>query len=172
MQLHNTAPIGTSNGPAYPGEDGFATPRKARIVFVCAGDSSRSLMAEGWANHLGGGWIEARSADTGRHDTTPRALAVMREADVDISQRTPVLLSPEILAWANLIVTICGRDEALTCPVLPPWVRKNHWPLNDPAKATGTDEQIIQAYRATRDIIRTCVTSLIVQRRTRETARR
>ncbi len=91
----------------FPGGNGFATPHKARVVFVCAGDSSRSLMAEGWANRLGGCWIEARSADTDPHNNNPRALAVMREADVDISQRTPVLLSPEILAWANLVVTIC-----------------------------------------------------------------
>ena len=169
---NNTVPVETVNGPAFPGEDGFAAPRKTRVVFLCAGDSSRSLMAEGWANHLGGGWIEARAAVTGRHDAAPRALAVMSEAGVDLSPRPPSHITPEILAWAHLVVTICGRDEALTCPALPPWVRKNHWPLNDPAKATGTEQETLQAFRLTRDILRTCVTSLIVERRTRETARR
>lgn len=172
MQLQNTAPVGTDDGPMFPGGNGLATPRKARVVFLCTGDSSRSLMAEGWANRLGGCWIEARAADTDPHDNNPRAVAVMREVDMDISLRMPARLTPEILAWANLVVTICARDEERICPGLPPWVRKNHWPLNDPAKATGAEEQIMQAYRATRDIIRTCVTSLIVERRIRETARR
>jgi arsenate reductase len=172
MEGSNTILGGTVNGPVFPGQDGIAAPRKMRVVFLCAGDSSRSLMAEGWANHLGGSWIEARAAVTGRHDTIPRALAVMSESEVAMSPQPPSRITPEILAWANLVVTICGREEALTCPALPPWVRKNHWPLNDPAKATGTEQETLQAFRLTRDILRTCVTSLIVERRTRETARR
>ena len=134
--------------------------RKARILFLCTGNSCRSQMAEGWANHLGGEWLEAISAGIEAHGKNPRAIAVMREAGVDISRQESTRVTSEMLAQADLVVTVCGHADE-HCPVLPPGVQKKHWPLEDPAKATGTEEQIMAKFRATRDEIRSRVEGLI-----------
>ena len=76
----------------------------------------------------------------------------MHEAGVDISRRESARLAPELLAWADLVVTVCKQADE-SCPALPHGTRKNHWPLNDPATATGTDEEIMQVFRASRDPI-------------------
>ena len=134
--------------------------RKARILFLCTGNSCRSQMAEGWANHLGNEWLEATSAGIEAHGKNPRAIAVMREAGVDISRQESTRVTPEMLAQADLVVTVCGHADE-HCPVLPPGVRKHHWPLEDPAKAAGTEEQIMAKFRAARDEVRARVEGLI-----------
>jgi arsenate reductase len=134
--------------------------RKARILFLCTGNSCRSQMAEGWANHLGSEWIEARSAGIEAHGKNPRAIAVMREAGVDISRQESTRVTSEMLMSADLVVTVCGHADE-HCPVLPPGVQKKHWPLEDPAKATGTEEQIMAQFRATRDVVRSRVEGMI-----------
>jgi len=134
--------------------------RKARILFLCTGNSCRSQMAEGWANHLGSEWLEATSAGIEAHGKNPRAIAVMREAGVDISHQVSTRVTPEMLAQADLVVTVCDHADE-HCPVLPPGVQKKHWPLEDPAKATGTEEQIMAKFRATRDDIKSRVEGLI-----------
>ena len=168
MLRHNNDTEQMDNGRGLPGQEKIGASGKLRVIFVCAGDSSRVLMAESWANHLGDGSIEARSATTGAHENNPRALAVMREAGLELVERRPARLTPEMLAWANLVVTIRGHTDD-PCPTLPSWIQKNHWPLNNSAGATGAEEEIMREFRVTRDIIRTCVTSLIVGRRTRGT---
>lgn len=134
--------------------------RKARVLFLCTGNSCRSQMAEGWARHLGGEWLEARSAGIEAHGKNPRAIAVMAEAGVDISPQESTRLTPDMLEWADLVVTVCGHADE-HCPVLPAGTQKKHWPLADPAKATGSDAEIMATFRATRDDIRARVASLI-----------
>lgn len=134
--------------------------RKVRVLFLCTGNSCRSQMAEGWARHLGNEWLEARSAGIEAHGKNPRAIAVMREAGVDISHQESTRLAPEMLAWADLVVTVCGHADE-HCPVLPPGVQKKHWPLEDPAKATGTEDEIMAKFRATRDEVRSLAEGLI-----------
>jgi arsenate reductase len=67
-----------------------------------------------------------------------------------------------MLGAADLVVTVCGHaDEA--CPVLPPGKRKIHWPLSDPAKATGTEEEILRQFRNTRDEVKQRVQALLFE---------
>ncbi len=134
--------------------------RKARILFLCTGNSCRSQMAEGWANHLGSEWLEATSAGIEAHGKNPRAIAVMREAGVDISHQESTRVTPQMLEQADLVVTVCGHADE-HCPVLPPGVQKKHWPLEDPAKATGTEEEIMAKFHATRDEIKSRVEDMI-----------
>lgn len=134
--------------------------RKMRILFLCTGNSCRSQMAEGWANHLGGEAIEARSAGIEAHGQNPRAIAVMREAGIDITSQASKRLTPELLAWADTVVTVCGHADE-HCPVLPAHVQKRHWPLTDPARATGTDAEVLAQFRAIRDEVRERVRGLI-----------
>lgn len=117
-------------------------------------------MAEGWANYLGGEWLEASSAGIEAHGKNPHAIAVMREAGVDISRQESTRVTPLMLQQADLVITVCGHADE-HCPLLPAGVQKKHWPLEDPAKATGTDEQIMATFRATRDEVRARVEDLI-----------
>ncbi len=134
--------------------------QKHRILFLCTGNSCRSQMAEGWANHLGGETIAAASAGIESHGKNPRAITVMREAGVDISGQESTRVTDDMIAQADIVVTVCGHADE-HCPVLPSTVKKIHWPLTDPAKATGTEVEIMHVFRATRDEIKTRVTSLI-----------
>jgi len=131
-----------------------------RILFLCTGNSCRSQMAEGWANHLGRGVLIAESAGIEAHGKNPRAIAVMREAGVDISAQESTRVTDDMITRADIVVTVCGHADE-HCPVLPPEVAKIHWPLTDPAKATGDDAEILAQFRATRDEVYRRVDELI-----------
>jgi arsenate reductase len=133
---------------------------KIRVLFLCTGNSCRSQMAEGWARLLGSDWLDVQSAGIEAHGKNPRAIAVMREAGVDISGQESTRLTPAMLDWADLLVTVCGHADE-HCPVPPPGKQKMHWPLEDPAKATGTEDEIMQQFRATRDDVKRRVSDLI-----------
>jgi len=62
----------------------------------------------------------------------------------------------------DYVVTVCGHADE-HCPLLPPGVKKIHWPLEDPAKATGTEEEIMRKFRATREEVRARVAALVDQ---------
>ena len=130
------------------------------ILFLCTGNSCRSQMAEGWARHLGGDSFEVQSAGIERHGKNPRAIAVMREAGIDISGQESTQLTDEMLAGADLVVTVCGHADE-HCPVLPAGCRKEHWPLDDPARATGSEAEVLEVFRASRDDIRQRVAGLL-----------
>lgn len=138
------------------------TQKKPHILFLCTGNSCRSQMAEGWAKHLGGNRIEVDSAGIEAHGKNPRAIKVMAEAGVDISAQESTQLTDEMLRRADLVVTVCGHADE-RCPLLPPGTRKEHWPLDDPAKARGTEEEIMEVFRISRDDIRDRVSKLIKQ---------
>lgn len=131
-----------------------------RVLFLCTGNSCRSQMAEGWAKRFApSGWTIA-SAGIEAHGKNPRAIAVMREAGIDISGQESTQVTEAMLNAADLVVTVCGHADE-HCPVLPPGTRKEHWPLNDPAKATGTEEDIMAMFRATRDEVKGRVAELL-----------
>ena len=130
------------------------------ILFLCTGNSCRSQIAEGWARELGGDWLEVQSAGIEAHGKNPRAITVMQEAGVDISNQESTKLTDDVLASADYLVSVCGHADE-HCPILPSHVRKEHWPLDDPAKATGTEEEIMTVFRASRDDIKQRVVDVI-----------
>jgi len=117
-------------------------------------------MAEGWAKFLGSDVAEAESAGIEAHGKNPRAISVMKEAGVDISGQESTRVTDDMIRCADLVVTVCGHADE-HCPVLPPEVQKIHWPLSDPSKATGTEDEILAQFRATRDEVRTRVAALL-----------
>ena len=140
--------------------DNLMNTAKTLILFLCTGNSCRSQMAEGWARHLGGDRIEASSAGIEAHGQNPRAVQVMREAGIDISAQPSRRLTPAMLAQADWIITVCGHADE-QCPALPVGVKKLHWPLSDPAKAQGSEDEIMAVFRASRDDIRRRVAGLL-----------
>ncbi len=111
---------------------------------------------------IGGDRFDVESAGIAAHGKNPRAIAAMEEAGLDISGQESKVLSTEMLQRADVVITVCGHADE-QCPVLPPGVRKLHWPLTDPAKATGTEEEIVLAFRRTRDEIERRVRELIAK---------
>jgi len=138
---------------------------QSRILFLCTGNSCRSQMAEGYAKALGQDVLAVQSAGIEAHGKNPRAIAVMAEDGVDISNQESTRLTDDMLNWANLVITVCGHADE-HCPLLPPGVQKEHWPLEDPAKATGSEDQIMAVFRATRDEVKQRVGALIERLRT------
>lgn len=136
------------------------------LLFLCTGNSCRSQMAEGWARELANqdvnDWLIVESAGIESHGKNPRAIAVMQQAGVDISGQESTRLTDEMLESADLVVSVCGHADE-NCPVLPAGTRKIHWPLDDPAKAQGSEEEIMQVFRASRDDIRRRVSGLLAE---------
>jgi len=84
----------------------------------------------------------------------------MEEVGVDISGQESTIVNQQMLGLADVVVTVCGHADE-QCPVLPAGVKKVHWPLSDPAKATGNEEEIMTQFRATRDEVKRRVESLL-----------
>ncbi len=135
-------------------------PEPLNVLFLCTGNSCRSQIAEGWLRTLGGSVVSAHSAGIEAHGKNPRAIAIMREAGIDISGQESSIVTDDMIDAAGVVVTVCGHADEL-CPVLPPGVRKLHWPLSDPAKATGSEEAIMAEFRATRNDIEKRVRGLL-----------
>jgi len=130
------------------------------LLFLCTGNSCRSQMAEGWAKFLGGDDFHVESAGIEAHGKNPRAIAVMQEAGVDISGQESTVVNNAMLQRADILVTVCGHADE-QCPALPAGTHKLHWPLSDPAKAVGSEEQIMAEFRATRDEVKRRVETLL-----------
>ena len=130
------------------------------ILFLCTGNSCRSQIAEGWARQLGTDDISVQSAGIEAHGKNPRAIAVMQEAGIDISAQESTRVTAEMLAAADIVVTVCGHADE-HCPDLPSGKHKIHWPLEDPARASGSEAEIMPVFRASRDDIRQRVQGLL-----------
>ena len=126
--------------------------KKPIIYFICTGNSCRSQMAEGFGKKYAKGDFEVYSAGVEAHGLNPRAIESMKQAGVDISGHTSDIIDNEILNNAAFAITLCGDAEE-RCPYTPPHVKRLHIPLEDPAKATGTEEEVMAKFAEVRDQI-------------------
>jgi arsenate reductase len=132
-----------------------------KAMFLCTGNTCRSQMAEGFARELGKGSIAAYSAGLMPAGVVhPRAIAVMKEAEIDISGQKSKAIDSELLGKMDIIVTLCGNAEA-SCPMTPPAIKRMHWLIDDPVGAIGTEEEIMKEFRKTRDEIKGKIVDLI-----------
>ncbi|CAH8704940.1 arsenate reductase (thioredoxin) [Paenibacillus thiaminolyticus] len=126
---------------------------KPLVYFLCTGNSCRSQMADAWLKHLGGERYEVLSAGLEAHGLNPRAVQVMQESGIDITGHTSDVIDPEILNRATYVITLCGHADE-HCPMISnPNVIKWHWGFDDPAQATGTEDEIMKQFRSVRDEI-------------------
>lgn len=135
-----------------------------KILFLCTGNSCRSQMAEGFARHLGQGKIEAFSAGTEPAERVhPLAIQVMAEKGIDISTHQPKSVDEFLSQPLDAVITVCG-DAQEQCPAFPGPVQREHWPLPDPARATGTAEEVLEVFRKVRDEIQARVAQWLRER--------
>ncbi len=124
-----------------------------KVMFLCTGNSCRSQMAEGFARQLGKGLIEPHSAGLMAAGVHPRAIAVMKEAGVDISRQTSKGIDEQLLRLMDVVITLCSNAEE-ACPWTPPEIKRLHWPIKDPVGTSGTEDHIMNEFRRARDEIR------------------
>jgi len=126
------------------------SPTKPTILILCTGNSCRSQMAEGIFRHAAGDLFEVVSAGSkpaGR--VHPLAIAVMREIGIDISGHRSKHVDEFLDKKIETVITVCGNaDQA--CPMFPGRVNRHHWPFDDPGHTTGTEEEILAAFRHVR----------------------
>lgn len=126
--------------------------KKKNIYFLCTGNSCRSQMAEGFGKKYLGDTFEVYSAGIEAHGLNPNGVKAMAEVGIDISRQTSDVIDMERLNQADFVVTLCG-DANDKCPMTPPHVKRAHWGFDDPAKATGTDEEKWATFQRVRDEI-------------------
>ncbi len=136
-----------------------------KIMFLCTGNTCRSQMAEGFARTLGKAIVDTHSAGVDPAGYVhPKAIAAMKEAGIDISGQASKGIDQELLLKMDMVITLCGHAEE-TCPFTPPHIKREHWPIEDPVKAMGTEEEVMEKFRKARDEIRMRVENLIKELR-------
>jgi arsenate reductase (thioredoxin) len=140
--------------------------QKLKILFLCTGNSCRSQMAEGWTRHLKSDNIDVVSAGVLTQIVDPRAVAVMKEAGVDISGHRSKHVQEFQDKQMDVVITLCDHAKE-TCPYFPLAGKKVHQGFEDPpalakeVKKRGGDEtEQLDCYRKIRDEIRTFVQAL------------
>ncbi|RAT94010.1 arsenate reductase (thioredoxin) [Brevibacillus sp. Leaf182] len=137
--------------------------KKPLIYFLCTGNSCRSQIADGFLKALGGERYEVKSAGLEAHGLNSRAVQVMEEAGVGISNHTSDVIDVETLNRADYVITLCGHADE-HCPVISNKnVVKWHWGFDDPAKATGTEEEIMTSFRTVRDSIKARIEKFLAE---------
>ena len=125
-----------------------------KILVLCTGNSCRSQLAEGYLRHFANGKAEVYSAGIETHGVNPRAIATMKEDGIDISHHT----SNNVNEYQNIdfdfVITVCDNAQE-NCPYFPSSAKKFHFNFPDPAKATGSEEEIMEVFRNVREQIKT-----------------
>jgi arsenate reductase len=127
---------------------------KPLVLILCTGNSCRSHLAEGILRNAAGDLIEVASAGSKPAGYVhPKSIEVMREIGIDISGHTSKHLEEFLNRPVDTVITVCGNaDQA--CPMFPGQLNRYHWGFDDPAHATGTEEQVLNEFRRVRDQIR------------------
>lgn len=124
-----------------------------KILVLCTGNSCRSQLAEGYLRHFAGNRAEVYSAGIETHGVNPRAIAAMAEDGIDISGHTSNHVDEYRDIDFDYVITVCDNAKE-SCPVFPSRAQKFHRNFPDPAKVTGTEQEVKEAFRNVRDLIR------------------
>jgi arsenate reductase (thioredoxin) len=124
-----------------------------KILVLCTGNSCRSQIAEGYLKHFAGDAAAVFSAGVETHGLNAKAIDIMREDGIDISGQT----SNHVDEYRNIdfdyIITVCDNAKE-RCPYFPSRARQFHHDFPDPARATGTEQEVMQRFREVRDEIK------------------
>ena len=131
-----------------------------KVLFLCTENACRSQMAEGLVNHDLAGRVKAFSAGVRPSRVNPRAVAVMAELGIDISQQRAKAVDDLAGEQFDLVITVCDRANE-QCPIFPGSVKKLHMGFADPGQATGNEDEIMAAFRQVRYEMREKVMPLL-----------
>ena len=127
--------------------------QKPTVLILCTGNSCRSHLAEAILRRAAGDLLDVHSAGSNPAGYVhPKAIAVLQEIGIDISAHTSKHMNAFLDREITTVITVCGNaDQA--CPMFPGQVHRHHWGFDDPAHATGTEEEIMACFRRVRDQI-------------------
>lgn len=120
---------------------------------LCTGNSCRSQIAEGYLKHFTNDHVFVYSAGIETHGVNPKAIQVMAEDGIDISTHTSNNVEEYKHLNFDLIITVCDNAKE-QCPYFPSKAVKIHHSFPDPAKAKGSDEEIMNEFRTVRNMIK------------------
>ena len=123
------------------------------ILVLCTGNSCRSQIAEGYLKHFAGESANVYSAGVETHGVNPRAVLIMAEDHIDISGHTSNNIEEYMAIQFDYIITVCDNASE-RCPYFPSGSVRFHQNFPDPAKATGTEQEILEKFRSVRDMIK------------------
>lgn len=132
-----------------------------RVLFLCTGNSARSIMAEALLKKLGGDVFDVRSAGTEPRGINPYTVRTLEEAHIDLGDAQSKHLDQFVGQTFDYVITVCDR-AAERCPVFPHDPQRIHWSFADPAMAAGTDEEKVSAFRRTLVEMRTRLSTFIL----------
>lgn len=123
------------------------------ILVLCTGNSCRSQIAEGYLKHFAKEKANVYSAGIETHGVNPRAIAVMKEDGIDISNHTSNNVDEYNDVVFDYIITVCDNAKE-NCPYFPSQAERFHYNFEDPAKAKGNEEEIMSKFREVRGEIK------------------
>lgn len=126
---------------------------KKNILVLCTGNSCRSQLAEGYLRYFHGEKANVYSAGVETHGVNPRAIATMQEDGIDIGNHTSNHVDEYMHIPFDLILTVCDHASE-RCPIFPGTAKRVHHNFADPAKATGSEVEILIAFRSVREEIK------------------
>lgn len=124
-----------------------------KVLVLCTGNSCRSQIAEGYLSAFAGDKATVYSAGVETHGVNPKAVAIMAEDGIDISNHTSNNMEEYKSIDFDFVITVCDNAKE-RCPYFPTNAKKFHHNFPDPAKATGTDEYVKEQFRLVRDMIK------------------
>ncbi len=124
-----------------------------KILVLCTGNSCRSQIAEGYLRHFADDKAEVYSAGVETHGVNPKAIATMKEDAIDISQHTSNNIDEYFNIDFDFVITVCDNAKE-RCPYFPTQAKKFHQNFPDPAKSTGTEEEILEQFKHVRQLIK------------------
>jgi len=140
-----------------------------KVLVLCTGNSCRSQIAEGYLRHFGGDKLEVYSAGVETHGLNPRAVSVMQEDGIDISDHTSNNVSEYLAINFDYVITVCDHANEV-CPVFPSTAKKIHHNFPDPAKASGSEKEVMDQFRSVRDQIKSFCKNFIEENVSRSDA--
>lgn len=133
-----------------------------KVLVLCTGNSCRSQIAHGYLQQFAGNKAEVYSAGVEIHGVNPKAVKIMADDGVDISSHTSNNVDEYMDIPFDYIITVCDNAKE-NCPYFPSKAQRFHQNFPDPAKATGTEQEVMEEFKRVRDMIKVYAADFVKQ---------
>jgi len=132
------------------------------VLVLCTGNSCRSQIAEGYLRHFAGDKAKIYSAGIETHGVNPKAIEIMKRDGIDISKHTSNNINEYLGINFDFVITVCDNAKE-SCPYFATKAVKLHYNFPDPAKAKGTEDEVMEQFRNVREMIRKYIQNFVNQ---------
>jgi arsenate reductase len=132
------------------------------VLVLCTGNSCRSQIAHGYLQQFAGSKAQVYSAGVEIHGVNPKAVKIMADDGVDISSHTSNNVDEYMDIPFDYIITVCDNAKE-NCPYFPSKAQRLHQNFPDPAKATGTEQEVMEEFKRVRDMIKVYTADFVKQ---------